>query len=72
MNTIRRYLGLVWMLLGPALFFLLLRTAMQEMQASPHIDTRIQWTVFLVVFFPISIGLMIFGLYAFRGEYDRN
>jgi hypothetical protein len=37
----------------------------------PVIDTKIQWGVFVVVFIPIAIGLMIFGYYALRGEYDH-
>jgi hypothetical protein len=35
------------------------------------IDTKIQWGVFVVVFIPIAFGMMIFGYYATRGEYDH-
>jgi len=35
------------------------------------IDTKIQWIVFVVIFIPIAIGLMMFGWYAFKGEYNR-
>jgi hypothetical protein len=34
-------------------------------------DTKIQWGVFVIVFIPIAIGIMIFGYYAIRGEYDH-
>jgi len=37
----------------------------------PVIDTKIQWGVFVVVFIPIAIGMMIFGYYAVKGEYDH-
>lgn len=71
MNTIKRYLGIVWILMGPIAIYFLINTALQEIQAKPVIDTKIQWGVFVGVFIPIAIGLMIFGYYCLRGEYDN-
>jgi predicted Na+-dependent transporter len=71
MNTIKRYMGVVWMLLGPVAIFFLVNTALAEIAKKPVIDTKIQWGVFVVVFIPIAIGLMIFGYYAYKGEYDH-
>ncbi|TAG98626.1 MAG: hypothetical protein EAZ17_09165 [Sphingobacteriales bacterium] len=71
MNAIKRYMGVVWMLLGPVAIFFLVNTALAEIAKKPVIDTKIQWGVFVVVFIPIAIGLMIFGYYAFKGEYDH-
>jgi len=64
-------LGYVWMLLGPLAIFFLIRTALSEIVKKPVIDTKIQWGVFVVVFIPIAIGMMIFGYYATKGEYDH-
>ena len=64
-------MGVVWMLLGPVAIFFLVNTALAEIAKKPVIDTKIQWGVFVVVFIPIAIGLMIFGYYAYRGEYDQ-
>ncbi len=71
MNYLKRYLGYVWMLLGPLAIFFLVNTAISEIAKKPIIDTKIQWGVFVVVFIPIAIGIMIFGYYATRGEYDH-
>ena len=71
MNQIKRWLGIVWMLLGPVTIFYLFKTAAAEIARKPHIDTKIQWAVFVVIFIPIAIGMIIFGYYAFKGEYDR-
>lgn len=71
MNQIKRWLGIVWMLLGPVTIFYLLKTAAAEIDRKPHIDTKIQWAVFVVIFIPIAIGMIIFGYYAFKGEYDH-
>jgi len=57
--------------MGPAAIFYLIKTASEEIAKKPVIDTKIQWIVFVIVFIPIAIGLMIFGWYAFKGEYDR-
>lgn len=71
MNQLKRYLGIVWMVLAPLTVFYLIKTAVSEISLKPDIDTKIQWGVFVVIFIPIAIGLAIFGYYAFRGEYDR-
>jgi predicted Na+-dependent transporter len=71
MNKLKRLLGFAWMLLGPLAIYFLVRTALAEIVKKPVIDTKIQWGVFVVVFIPIAIGLMIFGYYAARGEYDH-
>ena len=71
MNAIKKYLGLVWMLLGPVGVFYLIKTAASEIARKPLIDTKIQWAVFIIVFIPIAIGLVIFGYYAWKGEYER-
>lgn len=59
------------MILGPVTIFYLLKTAAAEIARKPNIDTKIQWAVFVVIFIPIAIGMVIFGYYAFKGEYDR-
>ena len=71
MKTIKRYAGLLWIIMGPVAIFYLIKTAADEIAKKPEIDTKIQWTVFVVIFIPIAIGLMIFGWYALKGEYDK-
>ena len=71
MNTVKRYAGLFWIIMGPAAIFYLIKTAAEEIAKKPVIDTKIQWIVFVVIFIPVAIGLMIFGWYAFKGEYDH-
>ena len=71
MNTIKRALGIVWIILGPLILFYLVKTAAVEIAKKPVLDTRIQWGVFIVIFIPIAIGLVLFGYYALKGEYDN-
>lgn len=71
MIKIKRRLGILWMLLGPVAMYFLVKTALGEMEKKPLIDTYIQWGIFVVVLFPISIGLVIFGYYAWKGDYDH-
>ena len=63
--------GIIWMVLGPVGVFYLIKTAAVEIAKKPLIDTKIQWGVFIVVFIPIAIGMIIFGWYAWKGEYDH-
>lgn len=71
MNALKKILGIVWLLAGPVTVFYLIKTAAGEIARKPVIDTKIQWGVFIIVFIPIAIGLMIFGFYALKGEYDH-
>ena len=71
MNTIKRFAGVLWILVGPLAIYYLVKTAINEVNKKPVIDTRIQWAVFVIVFTPIAIGIMIFGYYAIKGEYDH-
>ena len=71
MNKIKKYAGVLWILLGPAAVYYLITTAMNEISKKPVIDTKIQWIVFVVIFIPIAIGIMIFGWYALTNQYDH-
>jgi purine-cytosine permease-like protein len=71
MNAVKKYSGILWIILGPLAVYYLIKTAAEEIAKHPVIDTKIQWIVFVVIFIPIAIGLMIFGWYALKGEYDK-
>ena len=71
MNLVKRYAGWLWMIMGPVAIFYLIKTAAEEITKKPVIDTKIQWIVFVAIFIPIAIGLVVFGWYALKGEYDH-
>ena len=71
MSEIKKYTGIIWILLGPAAIYYLIRTASEEIAKKPVIDTKIQWIVFVIIFIPIAIGIMIFGWFALKGEYEH-
>ena len=71
MRQIRKLFGVICMLMGPVSIYFLTKTAFDEIQSKPVIDTKIQWTVFVVVFIPIAIGLILFCYFAMKGEYER-
>ena len=71
MNQLKRFAGILWIVMGPVAVYYLIKTAASEISKKPVIDTKIQWGVFVVIFIPIAIGIMIFGWYAFKGEYDH-
>ena len=71
MNTLKRFTGVLWIISGPLAIYYLVTTGMSEINKKPVIDTKIQWGVFIIVFIPIAIGIIIFGYYAIKGEYDH-
>ena len=73
MNSIKRVLGIVWMILGPVVVYFLVSGAIANInpEGKKDINNPVIWIIIIAIFTPIAIGLMIFGWYAFKGEYDR-
>jgi hypothetical protein len=75
MNAIKKGLGLFWMLLGPASIIFMFIQAMDKVglaaEGVAKTNTALQWGIILFIFIPISAGLVIFGYYAYKGEYDK-
>lgn len=72
MDTLKRILGVVWALLGPAVIIGMVWRATTELgQVKPEKvqETYIFWIIVIAIFVPIAIGLTLFGLYALRNEY---
>ena len=73
MNAIKKILGIIWLLSGPAVIYFLIAGAMQNVDTSgtKDINNPIIWIIIIAIFVPIAIGLMIFGWYALKGEYGK-
>jgi hypothetical protein len=73
MNHIKRFLGLVWLVLGPLVIYFLVSGAIANIDptGTKDINKPIPWIIIIAIFTPIAIGLMIFGFYALKGEYDN-
>lgn len=73
MNKLKRYAGVVWMIAGPLIFGLLLMAAWYNIDSTgkKDINNPVPWVIIIGIFFPIVIGLVIFGWYALKGEYDH-
>lgn len=75
MNALKKALGLVWIVLGPASIIFMFMQAFEKIglaeEGVQKTNTALQWGIILFIFIPISAGLVIFGYYAMKGEYDR-
>lgn len=73
MKLIKRIMGLVLMIAAPVIFYFLINGAIKNISATgtKDINKPIPWVVIISIFTPISVGLGIFGYYAFKGEYDQ-
>lgn len=71
MNSIKKYLGIVWLVLAPAVIYFLVSGAIKyiDLKGTKDINNPVIWIIIITIFTPIAIGLMIFGWYAFKGEY---
>ncbi|HVK97075.1 MAG TPA: hypothetical protein VM368_04615 [Flavisolibacter sp.] len=73
MEKLKKYLGIIWMLLGPATIFILVSSAINNInpEGTGDINKPLPWIIIITIFTPIAIGLTIFGWYAWNGEYDK-
>lgn len=89
MNTIRKFFGIIWVLLAPAVIIFIIYNAIAVLNKLNSTVTAattdaaraaaeaartngvLQWSIIVIIFIPIAFGLIVFGKYAFRGEYDR-
>lgn len=71
MNQIKRFAGVIWMLTAIITYSILLKTAWNQINAKPTTDTIVQWSIFVLIFLPIAVGLVLFGWLAMKGDYDR-
>jgi purine-cytosine permease-like protein len=73
MNKLKRYAGVVWMIAGPLIFVLLVIVAWYNIDSTgkKDINNPVPWVIIIGIFLPIVIGLVIFGWYALKGEYDH-
>lgn len=71
MNSIKRILGLLWILVGVASIVILIIGAVVniDLDGTADINKPVPWFIIIAVFTPIAIGLVIFGWYAWKGEY---
>ncbi|HZF65935.1 MAG TPA: hypothetical protein VEZ55_15675 [Chitinophagaceae bacterium] len=74
MNKLKRYLGILWIGIGIASVIVLIAGAILNIDVNGKADINkpIPWIIIISIFTPIAIGLVIFGWYAWRGEYDRE
>ncbi|MEO6068989.1 MAG: DUF6814 family protein [Chitinophagaceae bacterium] len=73
-DSLKRGLGIVWMMLGPLAIAVLLFTAYKTIYSSAKgdIGNPVPWVIIISVFTPIAIGLTLFGWYSWKGEYDEE
>ena len=75
MNALKKMLGIVWIVLGPVIILFLIMQAVEKIglatEGIARTNTTLQWSIIILIFIPICAGLMIFGYYGFKGEYDR-
>jgi Na+/H+-dicarboxylate symporter len=73
MNLLKRIMGLLWMIIAPVVIFFLVTGAVHNISSTgtKDINKPIPWVIIISIFTPIAIGLMIFGYYALKGEYDK-
>jgi len=73
MEMFKRYFGLIFLIIAPFIIYELVNGAIQNIDnaGKKDINNPIIWIIIISIFTPIAIGLVIFGWYAFRGEYDE-
>ncbi|MBX2932140.1 MAG: hypothetical protein KF781_09360 [Chitinophagaceae bacterium] len=71
MYVIKKYLGIIWMLLAVVTIVLLVYAALTNISSEGKTDIHnpLPWIIIITIYTPIAFGLAIFGYYAFKEEY---
>lgn len=75
MNSLKKGLGIVWMVLGIAIIFAIIYAGYFDVSnAKPEqlMEKKVSWIIMATVFAPVSLGLSLFGYYALSGDYDTG
>ena len=73
MGIIKKVVGFLCMLLAPAAAYLLTSEGLKKIAAAaPDAKTNAttQWSILILIFLPVMAGLLIFGWYAVKGEFE--
>jgi hypothetical protein len=70
MNTLKKLLGIVWLLGGMAGIAYLPFVAAQKISGGKPEDI-VFWSIMVFIFIPILLGFSLFGWYAVKGEYEK-
>ena len=72
MDSIKKILGFVWMLLAPVVIILLVIGALSNIgKGTKDINQPVPWIIIIGIFTPVAVGLFIFGWYCVKGEYQK-
>ena len=73
MNMLKKIMGVLLMILAPVVIYFLIMGAVHNIDSAgtKDINKPIPWIIIIVIFTPIAIGLMIFGFYSVKGDYDK-
>jgi len=71
MKTIKKYLGIIWMLLAVLTIVLLVYAALTNISSEGKADIHnpLPWIIIITIYTPIAFGFAVFGYYAFKEEY---
>lgn len=74
MKSVKRILGLLWMVIAVVSIVVLLLGAYQniDLNGTTDISKPLPWIIIIAIFTPIAIGMGIFGWYAFKGEFENE
>ena len=66
-------MGVAWMVIAPVVIYFLVMGAIHNISSTgtKDINKPIPWVIIITIFTPIALGLMIFGWYSLKGEYDK-
>ena len=73
MNSVKKMLGIVWIVIAVAAIFFLVQSAIHNIKPDGKLDINkpMPWVIIIIIFTPIATGLALFGWYALKGEYEE-
>ena len=74
MGIIKKIVGVLCMILAPVAAYLLTSEGIKKIAAALPADkanATTQWSILILIFMPVMAGLLLFGWYAVKGEFEE-
>lgn len=74
MGIIKKIIGVLCMIIAPIAVYLLATNGIAKMNAALPADKTnaiTQWSILIIIFTPVMAGLLLFGWYAVKGEFEE-
>ena len=71
MNTFRRFLGVLLIIIGPVIIYIVSTSAFRQVATFQDVWEAMPWLLLATVIIPFGMSIAVVGFLCVKGEYDN-